>query len=167
MTTPIIGRLFVEKTLMHCTCLMLDVFKNHIKTKHKSSKIKATGFTITELLIVIVIIAILAAIAIVIYSGLVRKAEETSVMSDTKNSANQMQAHKILKGAFPANCADSGARASEGNTLTAWLQLTVKTSVCLLCAEIFLILRQVLQRPHRRVCAVEQLGWLQEQSLPK
>lgn len=40
------------------------------------------GFTIVELLIVIVVIAILAAISIVTYSGITHRAHDTSVKSD-------------------------------------------------------------------------------------
>ena len=43
------------------------------------------GFTIVELLIVIVVIAILAAITIVSYNGITNSANDSSVKSDLRN----------------------------------------------------------------------------------
>ena len=46
---------------------------------------KQTGFTIVELLIVVVVIAILAAITIVAYNGIQNRAYDSSVQSDMEN----------------------------------------------------------------------------------
>ena len=46
------------------------------------AKNRYTGFTIVELLIVIVVIAILAAITIVAYTGIQDRAKESNVQSD-------------------------------------------------------------------------------------
>ena len=46
------------------------------------------GFTIVELLIVIVVIGILAAITIVAYNGIQQRARTATVQVDMKNSAN-------------------------------------------------------------------------------
>ena len=48
------------------------------------------GFTIVELLIVIVVIAILAAISMVAYTGIQNRAAETVLQSDLRNSATQL-----------------------------------------------------------------------------
>lgn len=48
---------------------------------------KQTGFTIVELLIVVVVIAILAAITIVSYNGIQNRAYDSAVQSDIKNFA--------------------------------------------------------------------------------
>lgn len=55
------------------------------------AKQKQAGFTIVELLIVIVVIAILAAITIVAYNGIQARAQETAVRSDLSNAGKKMQ----------------------------------------------------------------------------
>ncbi|HBO64972.1 TPA: hypothetical protein DD425_03355 [Candidatus Saccharibacteria bacterium] len=53
------------------------------------------GFTIVELLIVIVVIAILAAITIVAYTGVQQRADETVVQNDISQLARKMDLWKI------------------------------------------------------------------------
>ena len=55
------------------------------------AKQKHTGFTIVELLIVIVVIAILAAITIVAYNGIQNRAQVTTVKSDFSNVAKKLE----------------------------------------------------------------------------
>jgi prepilin-type N-terminal cleavage/methylation domain-containing protein len=59
------------------------------------------GFTIVELLIVIVVIAILAAITIVSYNGIQTRAKVSVVQSDLRNIANQMEIFKVENGIYP------------------------------------------------------------------
>lgn len=47
---------------------------------------KQTGFTIVELLIVVVVIAIFAAITIVAYNGIQNRSRDSSVKSDVSNA---------------------------------------------------------------------------------
>ena len=53
---------------------------------------KQYGFTIVELLIVIVVIGILAAITIVAYNGVQNKANDTAVQADLRNFVNSARA---------------------------------------------------------------------------
>ncbi len=66
----------------------------------KSWAKKQTGFTIVELLIVIVVIAILAAITVVAYNGIQNRAYDTTVQSDLKQIATKIE---LFKADSPTN----------------------------------------------------------------
>lgn len=59
------------------------------------------AFTIVELLIVIVIIAILAAITVVAYNGVQARAVKTALQSDLRNAATKVALDKAEKGTYP------------------------------------------------------------------
>lgn len=61
------------------------------------------GFTIVELLIVIVVIAILAAIVIVSYNGIALRAKETALKTDLKNGATQVLVIRQESGSYPSD----------------------------------------------------------------
>jgi prepilin-type N-terminal cleavage/methylation domain-containing protein len=65
--------------------------------KHKQQ----TGFTIVELLIVIVVIGILAAITIVAYSGMQNRAYNTSIQNDLGAMAKKIMAASADTGIYP------------------------------------------------------------------
>lgn len=58
-------------------------------------KQKSTGFTVVELLIVIVVIAILATISVVAYTGIQRRARISTVKSETNVFLKQAEIFKI------------------------------------------------------------------------
>ena len=68
---------------------------------------KAYGFTIVELLIAIVVIAILAAISIVSYASISSRANDTAVQSDLRSLAGILNAHEVMHGSYPAQGANS------------------------------------------------------------
>ena len=76
------------------------------------------GFTIVELLIVVVVIAILAAITIVSYNGITQRALVTSLSTDLTNASKQLKLDQVTLGAFPTSLAaangGSGIKASNG-----------------------------------------------------
>lgn len=64
-------------------------------------KKNAYGFTIVELLIVIVVIGILAAISIVAYNGVSNKANDSAVRSDVANLTKKVQLLEAELGSIP------------------------------------------------------------------
>lgn len=65
--------------------------------------LKQKGFTIVELLIVIVVIAILAAITIVAYNGIQARTTTAGIQTDLRNMVSKIEQYKVLYGAYPAN----------------------------------------------------------------
>lgn len=61
-----------------------------------------SGFTIVELLIVIVVIAILATISVVAYNGIQNRAHDTAVQGDLSSMAKKIQLAAADTGEFPA-----------------------------------------------------------------
>ena len=59
------------------------------------------GFTIVELLIVIVVIAILAAITVVAYTGIQNRAQNTQTVSATTTYLKAMMQYKAENGIYP------------------------------------------------------------------
>ncbi|MET0979866.1 MAG: discoidin domain-containing protein [Candidatus Saccharimonadales bacterium] len=78
------------------------------------------GFTVVELLIVIVVIGILATITIVSYNGAQRRAKEAALIADLRGAASQIKIDHTDNNAYPATIADAnngaGLPASDGTT---------------------------------------------------
>lgn len=66
-----------------------------------SNKTSRHGFTIVELLIVIVVIAILATISIVAYRGIQERARATEVSAGLTQSRNKLELYKVDNGTYP------------------------------------------------------------------
>ena len=89
---------------------------------------KQRGFTIVELLIVIVVIAILAAITIVAYTGISQRAIAASLQSDLDNSSKKLKLFQVDNSAYPTtnDCSASPAtgsiclKSASGTTYTAF-----------------------------------------------
>jgi prepilin-type N-terminal cleavage/methylation domain-containing protein len=96
---------------------------NEVVLKSKTHNLKSTrsfGFTIVELLVVIVIIGILAAITVVSYGGIAQRATVASLISDLDNASKQLKIDQVINGAYPATLAmangGKGVLASSGTT---------------------------------------------------
>lgn len=80
-----------------------------------------SGFTIVELLIVIVVIAILAAITVVAYTGIQGRAYDSTVQSDMRQSFIKVQQFYAEQGRLPDNMNEynqlfAAIRSAYGNT---------------------------------------------------
>lgn len=64
------------------------------------------GFTLVELLIVIVVIAILATISVVAYNGIQDRANIAVAKSDLRSIAQRMELYKIDHGSYPVRASD-------------------------------------------------------------
>lgn len=65
------------------------------------SKISQKGFTIVELLIVIVVIGILAALVLNTFSGVQKRARDTERQTDVNAMATQLEAYYNTAGGYP------------------------------------------------------------------
>lgn len=65
--------------------------------------IKSRGFTIVELLIVIVVIAVLAAISMVAYSGMQQRARDSQRLQDVATITKALELYYIDNGQYPAS----------------------------------------------------------------
>ncbi len=76
------------------------------------------GFTIVELLIVVVVIGVLAAIVIVAYNGITSSAQASTIKSDLTNALKKLEIYKIENGAYPVTggqLANVGIKASKSS----------------------------------------------------
>jgi prepilin-type N-terminal cleavage/methylation domain-containing protein len=66
-----------------------------------NAEIDKNGFTIVELLVVIVVIGILAAISIVSYTGISQKAASATLQSDLAGISQKLKLYSVLYGSYP------------------------------------------------------------------
>lgn len=92
----------------------------NVLMKHSITQVRNAGFTIVELLIVIVVIAILASIIVVGYSGAREQAMQSNVKTDLRAASAQVKVEKSNKGKYPATQAEvdggKGLKKSAGTT---------------------------------------------------
>lgn len=68
-------------------------------------QLRSSGFTIVELLIVIVVIAILAAITVVAYNGITGQARQAAMRTATEQAVKQIEAYRVTNDVYPASTA--------------------------------------------------------------
>jgi type II secretion system protein G len=74
----------------------------------KPSKQADRGFTIVELLIVIVVIAILAVVTIIAYTGMQGRAKFANMQSDLKTITKAVELYKVDNNAYPSTINKDG-----------------------------------------------------------
>lgn len=117
---------------------MIDYRRTTSRTKTHRSR----GFTIVELLIVIVVIAILAAVSIVSYMGIQQRANNAAIIDAASKSLRMIQAYISQSGSYPSTragvcvtavsgCASTSAASADAifdsniATLASWSRSTV------------------------------------------
>lgn len=88
--------------------------KDYRKNKRDS------GFTIVELLIVIVVIAILAAISIIAYNGIQTRAKDVSRVAKINDIAKALELYKADKGEYPRVLDASSSESVCGSQTENW-----------------------------------------------
>jgi type II secretion system protein G len=76
------------------------------------------GFTIVELLIVIVVIGVLAAITVVAFGTVQSKARDSTRAADLKSVIKALESYKVTNGQYPTATPTSGAGSFEQSTDT-------------------------------------------------
>lgn len=74
------------------------------------------AFTIVELLIVIVVIGILAAITIIAFNGVQEKARIASTQSATEQASKKLAVYQVTNGSYPTQLSDAGVSDSSNTT---------------------------------------------------
>jgi len=92
------------------------------------------GFTIVELLIVIVVIAILAAISVVAYNGIQSRARNTQQLSTAKSYMDALASYVAINGSYPSTGGVTrvclGIEQADCTTSTAWYRnATIETAL--------------------------------------
>ena len=84
----------------------------------KAAEEKDSGFTLIELLVVMIIIGILAAIAIPVFLNQRKKAVDTSIKSDLRTVANEMETFYTDGQTYPGAQAAATGTVNAGNSVT-------------------------------------------------
>jgi prepilin-type N-terminal cleavage/methylation domain-containing protein len=96
---------------------------------------KAIGFTIVELLVVIVVIGILVSISLISYSGIQNRAVAASMFSDLNSASTQLKIDQVINDVYPdtlaAANAGKGISSSSGTTYQYAVNNVVPQTFCL------------------------------------
>lgn len=84
------------------------------------------GFTIVELLIVIVVIGILAGLVITTYNGIQQKARNTERTTDLKTLQSQLEAYYANNGSYPLAANDGSGLGTDSDKNVAFIQANLK-----------------------------------------
>lgn len=88
--------------------------------RYCDAKNEKAGFTIVELLIVIVVIAILAAISVGTYSGIQSRARDVARVNKIKSIAQAIELYKVDNGQYPPIQDGNGRESTCGSQVENW-----------------------------------------------
>ena len=81
---------------------------HHLPSTNYQLPSTKSAFTIVELLVVIVVIGILAAITVISYTGVSKKAVDASLQSDLTGAKTKLQMYQVEYGSFPTTMTKTG-----------------------------------------------------------
>lgn len=96
---------------------------------------KSLAFTIVELLIVVVVIAILAAITIVSYNGITSQAKDSALKSSLSQAKTKLELYKVRHGAYPATGNLSEVELPDSSNITYSYVSVDGTAYCLTATD--------------------------------
>ena len=107
---------------------LIVIYNRLMKHKHLTSRL--SGFTIVELLIVIVVIGILAAISLVAYNGFSTRSRIASMQIDLSAAVRTLELAKINSSSsqYPVDSTSANLKVSNGATLNYKVDNTVSPS---------------------------------------
>ena len=101
---------------------------------------KATGFSLIELMIVVVIVGILMAISVPAYQGYVMRSHRTDAHSSLLDIAARQERHVAQRNTYTLDIAgDTGLNMGNANSADGYYTLEVKPGACADIASCYLI----------------------------
>lgn len=82
--------------------------KYEIFSKHHQTNVYNQAFTIVELLVVIVVIGVLAAITVVSYSGITTRAKIAAIQAELSGSSKKLAIYYAFNGSYPITIDNNG-----------------------------------------------------------
>lgn len=82
-----------------------------------TSKRHSSGFTLVELLIVIIIVGILASLVLIAFNGAQGRAHDATIKTDLRNFGNKLQQYYVINGQYPpsSNLTSLELKATKGS----------------------------------------------------
>jgi prepilin-type N-terminal cleavage/methylation domain-containing protein len=99
-----------------------------MKTPRRDSSLRQQGFTIIELLVVIVVIGILAAITIVSYNGITTRANTAAAQSAAQSVVQKVETYNAERGTYPYATSDFTADPSAPYYVPSSITYTLTTT---------------------------------------
>lgn len=79
---------------------------------------KSSGFTLVELIIVVVVIGIIVSIIIVSYAAVTNESHSQSLQGDIKTAASKLSEYRADNGAYPSTLSTAGVTNSSTTSYT-------------------------------------------------
>ncbi len=89
------------------------------------------GFTLVEVLLVIVVIVILALVGVVTYNGMRERAERVTITEALSHAETFITQYEVKHGSLPASLDDAGISSAEGETTLQYYRIDDPAGYCI------------------------------------